>query len=159
VRRDRCGRPLRRTNPDQTELTRGAALKRHHQEVLALSSRCLFNGADRRRIAAGGMESRAIPCDNIAKDRGISSRGLGRVAEKLGTAIGALPGGAFASAIEAADGDTAAIQSIFQFRNEDGHTAQQKCDFGGSAPRAVRRFLVSSNFHRRIDVDVICFLG
>jgi hypothetical protein len=105
------------------------------------------------------MESRAIFCDNNAKDRVISSGGLGRVAEELGTTLGALPGGAFASIIEAADGDTAAIQSIFQFRNEDGHTAQKKGDFSGPAPWTVRWLLVSSNFHRRIDTDVICFLG
>ena len=96
--------------------------------------------------------------EEITKDRRRASRGRGRIAEELSAAIGTLPGRTIAPVLEAADGDSTAIQGIFQLRNEDGHTAQEKGDFGGPAPWATRRFAVGSHFHRGIDANVIQFV-
>lgn len=106
------------------------------------------------------MEWSSTPfsAEETTVDRGMASGGLGGIAEELSTAIGTLPDRAIASVLEAADSDPAAIQGIFQFRKKDGHTAQKKCDFVGSAPWTVRRFPAGSHFHCGVDADVICFV-
>jgi hypothetical protein len=93
------------------------------------------------------------------QDRGMAaSRELGRIAEELSTAIGTLPSRAVAPVLETADGNTAAIQGVFQLWNKNRHTAQKKGDFGGSAPWTTRRLPAGSHFHSGIDADVICFM-
>ena len=117
-----------------------------------------FTGYPMEVIGGWNGPPMRFSAEEITKDRGMASRGRGRIAEELSAAIGTLPGRAIAPALGAADGDSTAIQGIFQLRNEDGHTAQEKGDFGGSAPRTMRRFPGSSHFHRGIDADVICFV-
>ena len=76
------------------------------------------------------------------------------VTKKLGTAIRALPGRFVMAIFKAANGDAAAVESIFQFRDKDRHSAQEECNFLRTAPRADMGFFRGSHFHGVIDNDV-----
>ena len=111
------------------------------------------------RLNGKGYEGLAgQPIGGVPTADGMVSGELKGIAEELSTAIGTLPDRAIASGLKTADCDPAAIQGVFQFRKKDGHTAQKKCDFVGSAPWTVGRFSAGSHFHRGVDADVICFL-